>query len=161
MHLPVESLARIRLGMNLRLPWAVWREIRKKGLLVLEEISDADVEATKAVYRRRKVKVEVSQISSELFIYACVRTDMTAVKAEIRGQHTNICRLVKTDGCFWKKKSQELEETARPGSLTDYTMEEFFRFCEKDPGRGPIFIREAYRVNLELAKAALTSSGVR
>ena len=31
MHLPVESLARIRLGMNLRLPWAVWREIRKKA----------------------------------------------------------------------------------------------------------------------------------
>ncbi len=130
---------------------------KEKGLLVLEEISDADVEAAKRFIEDGKVKVEVSQISSELFIYACVRTEHDCCEAEIRGQHTNICRLVKNGRVLLEKKTRELEETARPGSLTDYTMEEFFRFAKETPVEDLYFIREAYRVNLELAKAALTS----
>ena len=130
---------------------------KEKGLLVLEEISDADVEAAKRFIEDGKVKVEVSQISSELFIYACVRTEHDCCEAEIRGQHTNICRLVKNGRVLLEKKTRELEETARPGSLTDYTMEEFFRFAKETPVEDLYFIREAYRVNLELANAALTS----
>lgn len=94
---------------------------KEKGLLVLEEISDADVEAAKRFIEDGKVKVEVSQISSELFIYACVRTEHDCCEAEIRGQHTNICRLVKNGRVLLEKRPGSWKK--RPGRVRLRTIQ--------------------------------------
>lgn len=132
---------------------------KEKGLLVLEDISDAAVGAAKQFIEEGRVKVEVSRISPDLFIYACVRTEHDCCEAEIRGTHTNICRLVKNGQVLLDTKFREAGKTMLPGPVTDYTMEDFFRFAKEAPAEDFYFIREAYRMNRELADAALTSEG--
>lgn len=147
---------------------------KEKGLLVLEGISGAKVEEARRFINEGRVKVEVSSISSELYIHACIKTEHDCCEAEIRGSHTNICRLVKNGQILLNKKEEADEaEPCGPGPgcnldsgrapiagrnpITGCTMRDFFLFAREVPAEELYFIREAYRVNTELAKEALCS----
>lgn len=135
---------------------------KEKGLLVLEGLSDAGVEEARRFVDEGRVKVEVSSISSELYLYACVKTEHDCCEAEIRGSHTNICRLVKNGKVLLDKNGREGEaETSGPETrrnpITGCTMRDFFLFAKEVPVEELYFIREAYRVNTELAEEALHS----
>lgn len=146
----------------------------EKGLLVLEGMSDAGVEEARRFVDEGRVKVEVSSISSELYIHACVKTEHDCCEAEIRDSHTNICRLVKNGQVLLDKKERAGESvTSGPAAgsdsaigcvpisgsnpITRYTMRDFFLFAKEVPLEELYFIREAYRVNTELAGEALSS----
>lgn len=135
---------------------------KEKGLLVLEGLSDAGVEEARRFVDEGRVKVEVSSISSELYLYACVKTEHDCCEAEIRGSHTNICRLVKNGQVLLDKTERVGEaETSGPetcrNSISGCTMRDFFLFAKEVPVEELYFIREAYRVNTELAEEALHS----
>ncbi|MCB6611506.1 L-serine ammonia-lyase, iron-sulfur-dependent, subunit alpha [[Clostridium] symbiosum] len=141
---------------------------KEKGLLVLEGISDGGVEEARRFIDEGRVKVEVSSISSELYIYACVKTEHDCCEVEIRDSHTNICRLVK-NGRVILDKTERAWEAGPSGPatgsdsvtgrnpITRYTMRDFFLFAKEVPLEELYFIREAYRVNTELAGEALRS----
>ncbi|WP_294151893.1 serine dehydratase subunit alpha family protein [uncultured Clostridium sp.] len=165
---------------------------KEKGLLVLEGLSDEGVEEARRFIDEGRVKVEVSSISSELYIYACVKTEHDCCEAEIRDSHTNICRLIKNGQVILDKKERAGEAgTSGPAAgsdstigsdsatgsdsaigsdsatdcipnrgrnpITRYTMRDFFLFAKEVPVEELYFIREAYRVNTELAGEALRS----
>lgn len=141
---------------------------KEKGLLVLEGISDGGVEEARRFIDEGRVKVEISSISSELYIYACVKTEHDCCEVEIRDSHTNICRLVK-NGRVILDKTERAWEAGPSGPatgsdsvtgrnpITRYTMRDFFLFAKEVPLEKLYFIREAYRVNTELAGEALRS----
>lgn len=135
---------------------------KEKGLLVLEGLSDEGVEEARRFIDEGCVKVEVSSISSELYIYACVKTEHDCCEAEIRDSHTNICRLIKNGQVILDEKERAGEAgTSGPAAgrnpITRYTMRDFFLFAKEVPVEELYFIREAYRVNTELAGEALRS----
>lgn len=159
---------------------------KEKGLLVLEGLSDGGVEEARRFIEEGRVRVEVSSISSELYLYACVKTEHDCCEAEIRGSHTNVCRLVKNGRTILDKKEGTssldigCDSTAGCGPdtgfeqitgyapaagcnpvtdspITGCTMKDFFLFAKEVPVKELYFIREAYRVNTELAREALRS----
>ena len=84
------------------------------------------------------------------------------MKHEIRGtayEYMPACK--KRTGASGKKDPGAGRNGPGRGSLTDYTMEEFFRFAKETPVEDLYFIREAYRVNRSLLKQRSPPSGVR
>ena len=129
----------------------------EKGLLVLEDLSEEDVAESRRFIDEGRVRVEVDSISPELYIYACVRTAHDTCEVEIRKNHTNICRKVKNGRILLDLSGEAGEAEAELSPITGYTLEDFYRFASETPAEELLFLREAYRVNRELAEAAFAS----
>ncbi len=131
-----------------------------KGLLVLEGIGAEDVARSQEMVEAGCVTAEVSAVSPDLYIYARVETAHDVCEVEIRGSHTNICKKVKNGVVVWEAAS----ENVLPGGAAEHrspiaakTLAEFYTFAENVSAEWLVPLREAYRLNRELAEAALAS----
>ena len=127
-----------------------------KGLLVLEGVKDTDVALAQTMVEEGCVRAEVSSVSPDLYIYACVETEHDLCEVEISGSHTNICRKVKNGEVLWEK-SVEAGAEEKKSPIVEYALVDFYRFAKNCPAEWLEPIQEAYRVNRELAEAAYAS----
>ena len=126
----------------------------EKGLLVLEGIGEAEVEAARRFLAEGRGKVEVSAVSPELSIYACVKTRHDVCEVEIRGSHTNLCRKVKNGEVLLDCCPAPTEE-AWPSPITQCTLKDFCRYALETPAEELRFLAEAHAMNRRLGEAAL------
>lgn len=123
----------------------------EKGLCVLENVNEDAVEKARELINSGKVKVELDSISSVLFIGCTVKTAHDTCIAELRGAHTNFCRIEKNGEVLLHKEYVHSEDNRSP--IVDSTAKKIVDFALNAPLGELEFMREAYKVNLELAEA--------
>jgi len=123
----------------------------EKGLCVLEDVNAAAIAGAEALIADGKIRVELDSISSELFISATVKTENDTCIAELRGGHTNFCRIEKNGQILLHKEYRGSEGSRSP--IVGYSVADIFEYALSASRDELAFIAEAYQVNETLAEA--------
>ena len=139
----------------------------EKGLESLANVTPADNERARKLVDEGRVQVKLSGITSDIFIEATVRTPSDECAVTIRDSHTNIVRIVVNGKTAFESES-ETEAGAesrhnldgQPGGgheIHGYTLAQLVDYVKATPLSEIDFIREAYKVNMELLEEGLAS----
>lgn len=132
-----------------------------KGLEVLGDVTPEDNIKAKRLINEGKVTVELSGITSDIFIKATVKTTKDTCIVTIQDSHTNITKIVLNDEVEFEKEINKKDgaETEEDGDyiIHKYTLEDLYKYITTVDITELEFIREAYRVNMELFNEGLYS----
>ena len=156
-----------------------------KGLESLANVTPADNVSAQRLIDEGKITVALSGISSRIFMEATLETIESKVLLTIRDTHTNITKIVvngetvleaeendeaidrpeagitesdKTEeGCGITESNKVAEGTGttKIHSIHGYTLAELVDYINTVPLKEIEFVKDAYRVNLELCEEAL------
>ena len=156
-----------------------------KGLESLANVTPADNVSAQRLIDEGKITVALSGISSRIFMEATLETTESKVLLTIRDTHTNITKIVvngetvleaeekdeaidrpeagitesdKTEegcGITESNKVSEGTDTTKIHSIHRYTLAELVDYVNTVPLEEIEFVKEAYKVNLELFEEAL------
>lgn len=130
-----------------------------KGLEALADVTPEDNERARDLIAQGKVQVELSGITSRIFIKAMVKTETDEVLVTIRDSHTNITQIIVNGSVEFESE----QETAEPGeasgapTIHKYTLRQLYDFVSDVDIRELEFVREAYKINLELFEEGLNN----
>ncbi len=127
-----------------------------KGLLVLDAITEEDVLFCEKQIAEGNVGVTLGEVSPDLSIEATVVTEHDVCEAHILDTHTNVCFLRKNQEILLDERRRGRDSESE-GDLRAASLAGMVSFAVEAPEEEIGFIREAYRVNGELAKAGLSS----
>lgn len=126
----------------------------QKGLEALADVKEADNTEAQRLIDEGKITVELSGITSRIFIEATVETAEDKAVVTIRDSHTNITKItvngkveLETED---EKKSDDADAQEEGHSIHRYTLQQLYDFITTVDIEELRFINEAYRVNLEL-----------
>lgn len=126
----------------------------EKGLEALADVKEADNTEAQRLIDEGKVTVELSGISSRIFIEATVETKTDKAAVTIRDSHTNITKIVvngKTElETEDENKSEDADAAEEGHSIHRYTLRQLCNYITTVDIEEIRFIKEAYRVNLDL-----------
>ncbi len=130
-----------------------------KGLESLANVTPADNVSAQRLIDEGKITVALSGISSRIFIEARLETTESKVILTIRDTHTNITKIVVNGETVLeaeeKNEASEGTGTAKIHSIHGYTLAELVDYINTVPLKEIEFVKDAYRVNLELFEEAL------
>ena len=144
-----------------------------KGLESLANVSPADNVSAQKLIDEGKITVGLSDISSRIFMEATLETTESKVILTIRDTHTNIVKLVVNgetvleneekdeaidrpeSGITESDKATEGCGTAKIHSIHRYTLAELVDYVNTVPLEEIEFVKDAYKLNLELFEEAL------
>ena len=133
-----------------------------KGLEALANVTPADNITAKKLVDEGKIKVKLSGITSDIFIEATVKTPTDECTVTIKDSHTNIVRIVANGKVEFEAEAAEKENLdGQPGGgheIHSYTLEQLVDYVRTVPLSEIEFIKEAYKVNMELFDEGLNSS---
>ena len=134
----------------------------KKGLECLDGISEEEKAKARAMVEAGKIKVEMTEVTSRIFIEATVTaagcgtgeisgTGETSADAKaktatvtIRDSHTNIVKITVDDAVVFEKESAEAKESDEPALIHKYTLDEMHAYAKTVPLEEIEFVKEAY-----------------
>lgn len=132
-----------------------------KGLEALADVKPEDNEKAEKLIEAGKVNVSLSGMTSRIFIEASIRTPSEEAVVTIRDSHTNITRICVNGKIEFEKDGMEKEgqirNTEKDCLIHQYTLKEICDFISTVDIRELEFIREAYRVNIELFEEGIHS----
>ena len=130
-----------------------------KGLESLANVTPADNVSAQRLIDEGKITVALSGISSRIFMEATLETTESKVLLTIRDTHTNITKIVVNGETVLeaeeKNEASEGTGTAKIHSIHGYTLAELVDYINTVPLKEIEFVKDAYRVNLELFEEAL------
>ncbi len=129
----------------------------EKGLECLNGITDSQRALAVQMVEQGKISVEMSGITSKIFIEATVKDTCTTATVEIRETHTNIVKITVNDKIVFEKEDQQADNEAENHSIHQYTLTDLVQYAETVPVEEIDFINEAYRINLALFEDGLHS----
>lgn len=127
-----------------------------KGLEVLADVTPEDNKVAYQLIDEGKVKVKLSGITSDIYIKAILETEQDTCSVTIKHAHENIVEIKKNDKIIFEKKDEsqaaEASDTEKTDSKTihKYTLKEILEYVNTVDYSEIEFIKEAYKVNLEL-----------
>lgn len=130
----------------------------EKGLESLADVRPEDNTSAKKLIEQGKVQVELSGITSRIFIEAFVKTTNGEATVTIRDSHTNIVKIVVNGKIVLDKESKEVVENKEENeshAIHNYTLEQLVKYVETEAIEELLFIREAYKINWELFEEGL------
>ena len=128
-----------------------------KGLECLDGITSEQAESAKKMVSDGKIKVEMSEITSRIFIEATVKTAEGSACVTIRDAHTNIVKITENGETVFEKASAAAEEQSDVPTIHKYTLEQLHSYAMTVPVEEIQFIREAFKLNYTLCEAGLES----
>lgn len=141
-----------------------------KGLESLANVTPADNVSAQRLIDEGKITVALSGISSRIFMKATLETTESKVLLTIRDTHTNITKIVVNGETVLEAEEKDEEDTygasgeinattskanATIHSIHRYTLTELVDYVNTVPLEEIEFVKEAYKVNLELFEEAL------
>ena len=141
-----------------------------KGLESLANVTPADNVSAQRLIDEGKITVALSGISSRIFMKATLETTESKVLLTIRDTHTNITKIVVNGETVLEAEEKDEEDTygasgeinattskanATIYSIHRYTLAELVDYVNTVPLKEIEFVKEAYKVNLELFEEAL------
>lgn len=125
-----------------------------KGLESLADVTPEDNVKAQEMIDQGKVTVELSGITSRIFIEATVETEEDKAIVTIRDSHTNITKITVNDKVELEtedeKKTEEDGGEEEAHSIHKYTLQQLYDYVTTVDIEEIRFINEAYKVNLEL-----------
>ena len=135
----------------------------EKGLESLADVTPADNVAAQKLIDEGKVTVELSGITSRIFIEATLQTTENRVILTIRDKHTNITKVVVDGKTVLETADEHAADTteadaaAEAHSVHGYTLAEIVDYVNTVPFEEIEFVKEAYTVNLALFEEGLSN----
>ncbi len=141
-----------------------------KGLESLANVTPADNVSAQRLIDEGKITVALSGISSRIFMEATLETTESKVLLTIRDTHTNITKIVVNGETVLEAEEKDEEDTygasgeinattskanATIHSIHRYTLTELVDYVNTVSLEEIEFVKEAYKVNLELFEEAL------
>lgn len=141
-----------------------------KGLESLANVTPADNVSAQRLIDEGKITVALSGISSRIFMEATLETTESKVLLTIRDTHTNITKIVVNGETVLEAEEKDEEDTygasgeinattskanATIHSIHRYALAELVDYVNTVPLEEIEFVKEAYKVNLELFEEAL------
>ena len=141
-----------------------------KGLESLANVTPADNVCAQRLIDEGKITVALSGISSRIFMKATLETTESKVLLTIRDTHTNITKIVVNGETVLETEEKDEEDTygasgeinattskanATIHSIHRYTLTELVDYVNTVPLEEIEFVKDAYKVNLELFEEAL------
>ena len=125
-----------------------------KGLESLADVTPEDNVKEQEMIDQGKITVELSGITSRIFIEATVETEEDKAIVTIRDSHTNITKIIVNDKVELEtedeKKTEEDGGEEESHSIHKYTLQQLYDYVTTVDIEEIRFINEAYKVNLEL-----------
>ena len=125
-----------------------------KGLESLADVTPEDNVKAQEMIDQGKITVELSGITSRIFIEATVETEEDKAIVTIRDSHTNITKIIVNDKVELEtedeKKTEEDGGEEESHSIHKYTLQQLYDYVTTVDIEEFRFINEAYKVNLEL-----------
>ena len=125
-----------------------------KGLESLADVTPEDNVKAQEMIDQGKITVELSGITSRIFIEATVETEEDKAIVTIRDSHTNITKIIVNDKVELEtedeKKTEEDGGEEESHSIHKYTLQQLYDYVKTVDIEEIRFINEAYKVNLEL-----------
>ena len=125
-----------------------------KGLESLADVTPEDNVKAQEMIDQGKITVELSGITSRIFIEATVETEEDKAIVTIRDSHTNITKIIVNDKVELEtedeKKTEEDGGEEEAHSIHKYTLQQLYDYVKTVDIEEIRFINEAYKVNLEL-----------
>lgn len=125
-----------------------------KGLESLADVTPEDNVKAQEMIDQGKITVELSGITSRIFIEATVETEEDKAIVTIRDSHTNITKIIVNDKVELEtedeKKTEEDSSEEESHSVHKYTLQQLYDYVTTVDIEEIRFINEAYKVNLEL-----------
>lgn len=128
-----------------------------KGLECLDGITPEQAESAKAMVKAGKIEVEMSEITSRIFIEATVEATGGSACVTIRDAHTNIVKITENGRTVFEKESAAASEQNSVPVIHRYTLEQLHQYALTVPVEEISFIKEAFKLNYTLCKAGLES----
>lgn len=132
-----------------------------KGLEALANVTPEDNVKAQSLIDEGKITVELSGITSNIFIEATVKTENDTCVVTIRNTHTNITKIVVNDVVKFEKetnKKYNFKVEDEEHIIHKYTLENIYNYIKTVDISELKFIREAYSVNMELFNEGMSSS---
>lgn len=127
-----------------------------KGLECLEGVKPHHNKEAKTLIKEGKVKVELGDISSRIYIFAEITTNEGFASVTIRDTHTNITQITK-DGEIVFQKDSKVETIEASPLIHRYTLRRLLNYVRTVPIEEIRFVRQAYDLNLALFEQAIKS----
>lgn len=128
-----------------------------KGLECLDGITAEEAETAKSMVAAGMIKVEMSEITSRIFIEATVKTTEGSACVSIQDAHTNIVRITENGKTVFEKETAAAAEENAVPLIHRYTLGQLHDYALTVPAEELQFIREAFRLNNALCRAGLES----
>ena len=132
----------------------------KKGLECLDGISEAEKAEARSMVESGKIKVEMTEVTSRIFIEATVTAEddpANTATVTIRDSHTNIVKITADHAVIMEKEVAEEQEQDAPALIHKYTLEEMYTYAKTVPLEEIEFVKSAYIMNWNLMQEGLTS----
>ena len=131
----------------------------QKGLECLDGVKPHHNREAKTLIEEGKVKVELGDISSRIYIFAEITTDEGTASVTIRDAHTNITQIKKDGQVIFEKESDTptTQEEEDIPTIHRYTLRQLLNYTRTVPLEEILFIRQAYDLNLVLFEQAIKS----
>lgn len=139
----------------------------KLKLESLSNVNKNDNELSKKLIADGKVKVNLKDISSKIYIEATITTDTDRATVIIEDSHTNITKIIVNGKVIFEnndskvssdnqyKKEEKTPETIK--TIHKYKLKDFLDYINQVDINEIEFVKDAYKVNLELFDEALKS----
>ena len=128
----------------------------EKGLESLADVKPEDNVTAQKLIDEGKNTDELSGITSRIFIQATVETESDKAIVTIRDSHTNITKIEVNGEVLEESEAEHAADTTEADakeevhSIHGYTLKEILEYVETVPVEEIEFVKEAYKVNLEL-----------
>lgn len=129
----------------------------KKGLECLDGISDEEKAAARKMVEDGRIKVEMTEVTSRIFIEATVTAGDENAAVTIRDSHTNITKITVNGTTVFEQPQITENDHDIPAKIHSYTLDEMHAYAKTVPIEEIEFIKAAYDMNWELMKEGLES----
>lgn len=129
----------------------------KKGLECLEGVTAADNRKARELVKTGRIKVDLGDISSRIYILAEVKTSEGRATVTIRGSHTHITEITENGKTVYTEEEPDDAIADSIPIIHRYTLRKLLRYVQTVPLEEIRFIANAYDLNLALFEQALES----
>ena len=128
-----------------------------KRLECLDGITAEQAQAARNMAAAGIIKVEMTEITSRIFIEAEVETDTDTSCVTIRDTHTNIVKITENGKTVYEKPHTAAEESHAEPLIHRYTLAQLHDYALTVPAEELTFIRKAFELNYALCQAGIAS----
>lgn len=129
----------------------------KKGLECLDGVTAADNRKARELVKAGRIKVDLGDVSSHIYILAEVKTSEGQATVTIRDSHTHITEITENGKTVYADGSPDKTIADTTPAIHHYTLRQLLRYVQTVPVEEIRFINKAYDLNLALSEQALES----
>ena len=130
----------------------------EKGLECLDGIGEHQEQMARQMVEQGKISVEMSEITSRIFIEARVVGEHSEAVVTIRDAHTNIVKITENGRVVFEKECEEENQKETGHLIHQYTLKQLYEYASAVPVEEIEFIKKAYEMNWELLQEGIRSS---